>query len=127
LDARGNVTPVGRPAGRLNLIDRLAGVILMATNPTQQPPTPSMVKVLLWTLLWLVMWFWAIVGSLCVVLAIVSFFVDLSPFVSLNLFSGEEARTTQQKVTFLVANAVIACIGVGFLWLYRRGYLKDPL
>jgi hypothetical protein len=86
-----------------------------------------MAKVVLWTLLWLVMWFFAIVGPLFVVLAAVSFFVDISPVVSLNLFGGEPVRTTEQKVVFLAVGAVLGFVGIGFLWLYRRGYLKDPL
>jgi hypothetical protein len=86
-----------------------------------------MVKLLLWTLLWLVMWFWAIVGPLFVVFAAVSFFVDISPVVSLNLFGGEPVRTTEQKTVFLAVAAFLGCVGIGFLWLRRRGYLKDPL
>jgi hypothetical protein len=86
-----------------------------------------MVKLVLWTLLWLAMWFFAIVGPLFVVLAAVSFFVDISPVVSLNFFGGEPVRTTEQKAVFLAVGAVLGFVGIGFLWLYRRGYLKDPL
>jgi hypothetical protein len=88
---------------------------------------PSTVKLLLWTLLWVVMWFWAIIGPLFVVLAAVSFFVDVSPFADMTLFGGEPVRTPRQKAVFLAVGALIGSVGIGFLWLYRRGYLKDPL
>jgi hypothetical protein len=91
------------------------------------PPEPSLVKLLLWSLLWLVMWFFAIVGPLFVVLAAVSFYVDLSPVVSMTLFGGEPVRTPQQKAEFLAVGALLGFVGLGFLWLRRRGYLKDPL
>jgi hypothetical protein len=86
-----------------------------------------MVKLLLWTFLWLVMWFWAIVGPLFAVLAAISFFVDISDVVSLTYFDGEPVRTPQQKAIFLAVSAFIGVVGIGFLWLYRRGYLKNPL
>jgi hypothetical protein len=85
-----------------------------------------MVKLLLWTLVWLVMWFFAIAGTLCAGLAAVSFFVDLSPVVSLALLN-EPVRTPQQKAMFLGVSGVLAGVGIGFLWLRRRGYLRDPL
>jgi hypothetical protein len=92
-----------------------------------RPPEPSMIKLVLWTLLWLVMLFWAVVGPLFVVLAVVSFFVDLSPFVDLQLFGGEPVRTPRQKAVFLAVGALMALVGIGFFWLRRRGRLKDPL
>jgi hypothetical protein len=100
----------------------------MDTNSTRPPPpSPSVVKALLWALLWLCMWFWAIVGPLFVVLAAISFFVDLSPYVSLTGFDGEEVRTTRQKAIFLVVNAVLGLVGITFVWLCRRGRLKGPV
>src|SRR4051812_19208362 len=98
----------------------------MDTNSTR-PPSPSIVKMLLWTFLWLAMWFWAIVGSLLAVLAAVSLVVDISPVVNLTLFGGEPVRTPQQKAVLLAVGATLGLIGIGFLWLRRRGYLKDPL
>jgi len=86
-----------------------------------------MVKLILWVLLWLVMWFWAVVGPLFVVLAAISFFIDVSPVVSLTLFGGEPVRTPQQKAVLLVMGASLGFIGISFLWLRRHGYLKDPL
>ena len=98
----------------------------METNSAKPPPEPSVVKLLLWTFLWLAMWFWAIIGPLFVVAAVISFFIDISPIVDLNLF-GEPVRTTVQKVEFLALGAVLGFVGIGFLLLRRRGYLKDPL
>jgi hypothetical protein len=98
----------------------------MDTNSAKQP-RPSMVKSLLWTLLWLVMCFWAIIGPLFVVMTAVSFFVDISPLADMTLFGGEPVRTPQQKALFLAVGALVGLVGIGFLWLYRRGYLKDPL
>lgn len=91
------------------------------------PPRPSPVKLLLWTLLWVVMCFWAIIGPLFVVLAAVSFFVDISSIADMTLFGGEPVRTPRQKAVFLAVGALIGSVGIGFLWLYRRGYVKDPL
>jgi hypothetical protein len=92
-----------------------------------RPPKPSMVRLILWTFLWLVMWGWAIIGPLFVVMACVSFFVDLSPYVDMTLFNGAPVRTPQQKAIFLTVGALMGVVGIGFVWLYHRGYLKDPL
>jgi hypothetical protein len=93
---------------------------------TLEPHPPSMVKLILWLLLWLTMWCWAIAGPLCVVLAAVSFFVDLSPVVSISLF-GQPVRTTEQKIALVALGAALSFVGLGFLWLRCRGYLKDPV
>ena len=98
----------------------------MEPHPPKRPP-PSLLKLILWFLLWLVMWFWAIIGPLYVVLAVVSFFVDLSPWVSMTLPGGESVETTEQKLLFLAIGAVLGFVGLGFLWLRHRGYLKDPV
>jgi hypothetical protein len=98
----------------------------MATSSTG-PPRPSIVKLLLWTVLCLVMWFWAIIGPFFAVLAAISLFVDISPVVGMTWFSGEPVRTPGQKAVFIAANAFIGLVGIGFLWLRRRGYVKDPL
>jgi hypothetical protein len=64
---------------------------------------------------------------LIVVCATISFFVDLSAFVSLTDFSGKPVQTTEQRIWFLAFGAVLAFIGIGFLMLRRWGYLKDPI
>jgi hypothetical protein len=97
----------------------------MENQPPKRPP-PSLLKLILWLLLWLVMWFWAIIGPLYVVVVIVSFFVDVSPVVSLNLF-GEPVTTMEQKIWLLAIGGVLGFVGIGFLWLRRRGYFKDPI
>ncbi len=96
----------------------------METKRPKSPP--SMVKLLLWTLLWLVMGFWAIVGPLFAVLAAVSFLVDITPVVDLGLF-GQPVRTTEQKIVFLALSACLGLVGIGFFWLRRRGYFKSSL
>ena len=83
-------------------------------------------KLLLWLFLCFAMWFWAVVGPLLAVLAAASFFVDVSSVVSLDLF-GEPVRTAGQKAVLLAVGVVAGFVGVGFLWLRRRGYIKDPL
>jgi hypothetical protein len=98
----------------------------MEPQPPKRPP-PSLLKLILWFLLWLVMWFWAIIGPVCVVLAVISFFVDLSPWVHISLIGGEPVRTTEQKILFLALGAVLSFLGLGYLWLRHRGYFKNPV
>lgn len=98
----------------------------MDAKPTPAS-SPSMLKLILWTFLWLVMWFWAIIGSFFVVLGVLSFFVDVSRFGSMTLFNGAEVRTTQQKAEFVAVGLGIAAVGIGFLWLVRRGTVKEPV
>ena len=86
-----------------------------------------MLKLILWTLLWLVMWFWAIVGPLYMVMAAVSFFVDISPYVSLTLFNNEPVQTPIEKAAYLAMGAFFGTIGIGFLVMRRFGYFKDPV
>jgi hypothetical protein len=86
-----------------------------------------MTKLVLWTLLWLLMCLWGIIGSVFVVLAVVSFFVDVSPVAKMSLFNGEPVRTPQQKAVFLAIGLALAVVGLGFVWLNRRGYVKGPL
>jgi hypothetical protein len=45
----------------------------------------------------------------------------------MTLPGGEPVQTPQQKAVFLVLGALLGFIGIGFFWLRRRGYLKDPL
>jgi hypothetical protein len=98
----------------------------MDANSTNSRP-PSMLKLVLWTGLWLLMCLWAIIGVFFVLLALLSFFVDISSFGSMTLFRGEPVRTTQQKVIFLLVGLGLATIGIGFLWLVRRGTIKEPV
>jgi len=96
----------------------------MRANSTNSS-SPSMLKLVLWTILWLVMWFWAIIGPLFVVLGVLSFFVDLSG--SMYLFGGDPVRTPQQKAVFIAVGLGLSAVGIGFVWLVRRGYVKGPV
>jgi hypothetical protein len=82
---------------------------------------PPMIVMALWVLLCLGMWFWAIIGPLNVVLGALSFFFDLSNVI--DIF-GTPVQTTGQKAVYLSVSAALAILGVGFVWLRRRGYLK---
>jgi hypothetical protein len=69
---------------------------------------------LLWVFLCLVMWFWAIAGPLCVPLAVASNFVDLRDVIE---FPGREVEA-------LSVGGVLGAVGISFVWLRVRGYLK---
>jgi len=74
------------------------------------------------------MWFWAVVGPLFVVLGELSFFIDLEAIgITLTGNDGEPIRTTRQKMTFIALGVLFGVVGIGFLWLRRRGWLKDGL
>jgi hypothetical protein len=93
-------------------------------NHPRQRREPSVVVSLLWALLWLALWFWAIIGPLFVLLGALSFFVDLDTLgIQLSLGAGP-IQTTGQKNTFIAMGAVMGIVGIGFLWLRKRGYLK---
>ncbi len=98
----------------------------MDTRTNRSSP-PSMIKLVLWLILCLIMRFWAVVGPFFVVLAAISFFVDISSVAGMTLFHGKPVRTAEQKALFLAVGAVMGVMGNGFLWLRRRGYLKDPI
>jgi hypothetical protein len=80
----------------------------------------------LWVLICLVMVMSAIIGLGCVILGLLSLFVDLSGFLEMQL-GGEPVRTTTQKVQFVVVGTVVASTGIGFWWLSRRGYVVGSL
>jgi hypothetical protein len=69
---------------------------------------------LLWVFLCLVMWFWAIAGPLCVMLAVASYIVDLRGALE---FPGGEVEA-------LSVGSVLGAVGITFVWLRMRGYIK---
>ena len=75
---------------------------------------PPIVPSLLWALLCLAMWFWAIAGPMCVLLAVASYFVDLRDVLE---FPGREAEA-------LSVGSVLGAVGISFVWLRVRGYIK---
>jgi hypothetical protein len=74
---------------------------------------PPIVPSLLWVLLWLTMWFWAIAGPLCVVLGVLAQLIDLPDW----LFSFPKGKS-------LVTVGFLGVIGISFVWLRLRGYIK---
>ena len=73
---------------------------------------PPVVSSLLWVLVWLTMWLWAIAGPMCVMMWVIAQLVDLPDWLS---FPNGEA---------LVPSAFLGLIGVSFVWLRLRGYIK---
>jgi hypothetical protein len=69
---------------------------------------------LLWVFLCLALWFWAIAGPLCVMLAVTSYFVDLRDVIE---FPGG-------GVEALSVGSVLGAVGISFVWLRMRGYIK---
>jgi hypothetical protein len=101
----------------------------MENKPVQRRRLPLVLQVillLLWGLICALMLLSAIIGLGCVVLGMLSLFVDLSRFLDLQL-GGESVRTTLQKIQFMAAGAVLASTGIGFWWLSRRGYVWGAL
>jgi hypothetical protein len=80
------------------------------------PRRPSMGSMIVWVLFCCAMWFWAISGPL-IVLAGVLEFLNV-PFIAI------EGPTTEDKVRLMGMGAVLGAVGLGFVWLRLRGYLK---
>jgi hypothetical protein len=84
----------------------------VTTKEHSERSMPPIVPSLLWVFLWLAMWCWAIAGPLCVVLGILSYFVDLGDVLAMP---GRDA---------LSVGGVLGGVGLSFVWLRMRGYLK---
>jgi len=94
----------------------------------QRPREPSLLWLWVLVIFNLVMWFWAVVGPLFVVFGALSFVIDLPEIgISLTGTDGEPVRTPWQKLTFMAMGTLFGVVGIGFLWLRRRGWLKDGL
>jgi hypothetical protein len=96
----------------------------MAANTSQHPP--SLVELVLWTALWLLMWAWAILGPVVALLACISLIPALEPYITLK-FLDEPAQTVHQKAVVFAVGVGMGLVGGVFLWLRRRGHLKEPL
>ena len=84
----------------------------------------------LWSLIWAMMsalmLLVAIIGIACVVLGVVSLFVDLGTFFDMQL-GGQSVRTPTQKGLFAAVGALMAITGIGFWWLRLRGSVVGAL
>jgi hypothetical protein len=101
----------------------------MENQPVQRRQLPVVLQgigLLLWGFLCALMLLSAIIGLGCVLLGMLSLFVDLSRLLDMQLGSAS-VRTTTQKVLFAVVGAVMASTGIGFWWLNRRGYIAGAL
>jgi hypothetical protein len=101
----------------------------MENNPNQFGRLPVVLQgilLTLWVLICGLMALSAIIGLGCVVLGLLSLFVDLSELLEIQL-GGEPVRTAIQKVQFMAVGAVMASTGIGFWWLSRRGYVVGAL
>jgi hypothetical protein len=87
----------------------------MATDPGPKRQ-PSMATMILWVLFCFVMWYWAIVGPLFLVIGIMSLYgVDFIDF---------PGQTITEKLSYMEFGAVLSTVGLAFVWLRCRGYLK---
>lgn len=84
----------------------------LKTKDHSERSMPPIVPSLLWVFLWLAMWFWAIVGPFCVVLGVLSYFVDLGDVLAMP---GRDA---------LLAGGVLGSVGISFVWLRMQGYIR---
>jgi hypothetical protein len=64
------------------------------------------------------------IGLGLVVLGILSFVIDLGEGFWGPRLGSAPVRTVADKALFTVAGAVAGILGIGFLWLRRRGYVK---
>src|SRR4051812_19717350 len=95
----------------------------MENKPVQRRQLPVVLQVILlplWGVLCGLMLLSAVIGLGCVVLGMLSLFVDLSRLLEMQL-GGEPVRTTTQKVLFTAVGASMAITGITFWWLSRRG------
>jgi hypothetical protein len=84
----------------------------LTTKDAAERRVPPIVPALLWHYLRLTMWCWAIGGTLFFVGAVASYFVDLK---DLFLIPGRDT---------LLFGGVLGSVGVSFVWLRMRGYIK---
>jgi len=69
----------------------------------------------------------AICGLGFVVLALLSFAIEMSDGYWDLMLGGEPVRTATQKVLFTAVGAALVLLGGGFFWLRQRGYRKGAV
>jgi hypothetical protein len=101
----------------------------MSNNPVSRRQFPLVLQVLWFLLLGIIcgiMLLSALIGVVTLVLGLLSLGVDLGGVLKMYL-GGAEVRTATQKLLFAALGAVLTLAGIGFLWLYRRGYIGRAL
>jgi hypothetical protein len=91
-------------------------------NPVPRRQLPLVVQVPLLLLWGGICWFMVLVGLIglsCVLLGLFSLVVDLSGVLKIRL-AGQEVRAVTDKLLFTGLGAVLALVGIEFLWLARR-------
>jgi len=100
----------------------------MESNPPQRRQLPLGLRVVLlplWWLITLLMVLSAVLGLVCVIVGVISFFVE-GGFLGMRL-GGEAVQTPTQKVLFISVGAAVGVAGIGFWWLRQRGYVVGAL
>jgi hypothetical protein len=92
----------------------------MANEPENEDRATELAH-LLWWLLRVNMWGFAILGPVFVAVGLLSFIVDFGDSMWLG---GKPVRTDQQKTAWTVCSAAFGALGLAFVWLCRKGYLK---
>jgi succinate-acetate transporter protein len=88
----------------------------MATDPDIRH-RPSIGSMVVWVIFCLVMWAWAITGPLAVVMVTIA--LTLEPE-----WLGSVGETPREKMLNLQVGVVLGAVGLAFVWLRLRGYLK---
>ena len=85
----------------------------------------------IWLPFWWLLHFFMIlaipVGIGSAVLGTVSFVVDLGEGFWTPRLGDAPARTITDKTLFTVAGAAVGIVGIGFLWLRQRGYVRGAV
>jgi hypothetical protein len=91
----------------------------------QLPPGLRVVCFVLWWFISLLMMVLAVLGLICVVVGVISFFIE-GTFLGTS-FGGKAVETAAQKVLFTAVGVACVVAGLGFWWLRQRGYVVAAL
>jgi hypothetical protein len=94
---------------------------LAKTSESENRDEASALAQMLWWMHCLNMWGFATLGPVFLVLGVFSFFVDLGDSLWLG---GEPVRTDRQKGAWIVCSSAFGALGLVFVWLRRKGYLR---
>jgi hypothetical protein len=75
---------------------------------------PSLATMIVWVLFCFIMSGWAIIGPLILLMRVLSFFVDWADI-------GANPEEIHRNLSL---GAGLGAVGIGFVWLRCRGYLK---